>query len=580
MSGTENVAAETAAIAVTCPKCGTQSKDPEWCSNCGAQLNPPQAEVAWLEVGSAFAFTDPNAAKRLARVVDLTEVYSTRRVGIAQVCPGGKEAHFFSTQELTQHGFESPEESDSEEESSSSAETCEFPTMAGESVLFEETLNEPSLQPTHLPGDVRNLVYTPFAREQRGPDRGLEIFDSPQGYPLQEYLEGLERLLTLEEAAGVTLLLMDAVERVHNEGLLHFQICPWTIRVITPEDNHAAAIEEASTPAVDELRLVFEGIRGFYKADEEIRSHPVIMGFSPPEFFGRSQGPLDHHADIFAIGMLFYYLLAGGPPPSGSLTRNTPCLPLRAFRFAMPPGLQPFIDSCTHPEPSERFETIAETRKGLLAALDIAHRRDTNRRPERQQHLSFYAAVDRHIGIGKGRRSPINQDSVFMGHDPDLDLLLVGVGDGVSTASFGSGDIASNLLIEACCDAWSHRHDLKHQLVAFARAEAEADDPIALEAPLPDGIDLPSLSEGQEHTLDPEATLDGEEIKASNGEATHATQEEETDSAESTSSAETPAEGGSTEAKDPEDVDVVVDVEVAQVEGTPAERELRRGRIG
>ncbi|MBH24001.1 MAG: hypothetical protein CMH57_06040 [Myxococcales bacterium] len=568
MSSTENATAKSETV--TCPNCGAESSDLEWCDACGSQLNPPSASIAWLEVGSVFAFTgESDEKKRLARVVDLTEVYSTRRVGIAQVCPEGMEGRFFSREELSRHGFKAPDEEAELAESSSDAETCEFPTMSGESVLFEETLNEPSLQPTHLPEEVLDLVYTPFARMKRGPERSLEVFESPEGHPLQEYLEGLERLLTLEEAAGVALLLMDAVERVHASGLLHFQICPWTIRVITPEESEEP-IEEASTPSVDELRLVFEGIRGFYKAEEEIRSHPVIMGFSPPEFFGRSQGPLDHHADIFAIGMLFYYLLAGGPPPSGSLTRNTPCLPLRAFRFAMPPGLQPFIDGCTHPEPSERFETVAETRKGLLAALDVAHRRDANRRSEAQQRLSFYCAVDRHIGIGKGRRSPINQDSVFMGHDPDLNLALIAVGDGVSTASFGSGDIASNLLIEACSDSWSKRHDLKQQLVAYARAEAEADDPIALEATLPDGIDVASLSE-EERALDPEATLDSNELLAipdADVEAP-AAGEETLDSEDS----ELPEQkAGDAEGDEPNPT--------LDESHTPPERELLRGRIG
>lgn len=436
---------------VTCPACGAESYDHEWCDVCGAELAAADAsDLPWIDLGAAFAL-ELDGARRLLRVVEVVESYATRRVTLGRLCPAGQEAEHFTQAERAQAGL------------TLHADPASFdPRAVPEAwplLLIEESLKEQNLEPDALKESVRHLVHLPIASMDRDAHRTVEILHAPPGAPLQDYLESLGRLLTIEEAAGVTLLLMDAVEAVHDAGLYHFQICPWTVRIA-----HADELEE-SRRGEEPLSLTFEGIRGFYDAGADLDSHPVIMGFSPPEFFGRTRGRIDRRVDIFGIGMLFYYLLAGCPPPTGSLTRYVPYVPVRAYRFEIPPGLQRFIDGCCAPTPEQRYPAVSVARTALLECLDAAHRRDPAREDAaRELHnerpVSLYTAVDRHIGIGKGRRNPINQDSVFLGHDAGRALALVAVADGVSTSSYGSGDIASAYLVEAAAKLWERRHTL------------------------------------------------------------------------------------------------------------------------
>ncbi len=435
---------------VACPHCGAMSRDHDWCDVCGGELGVAEgSDQPWLEVGHALSF-ELDGAARMARVIDLLDVYATRRILFARLCPMGEEARFFTDRERAGSQVDEGEARDEE------PDTGEFPkhSDAWMLLMIEESSESHALEPDVLRDEIRDLVHLPLAVKGRGKRRYAEIYEAPSGLPLQDHLESLGRLLTLKEAAQLTNLLMDAVERLHDAGLYHFQICPWTLHLSRKGGPESL---DAQTP-FEEMALAFEGIRGFYDAKAPVESHPVILGFSPPEFFGRAPGPLDHRADIFGVGMLFYYLLSGASPPTGALTQHVPCLSLRAFRYELAPGVQRFVDGATARDPNERFKDIKEARAALARGVELVEARTLTREDlDKPGEVSLFCAVDTHIGIGKGRRTPINQDSVFLGQDVDRGLSLIAVGDGVSTASFGSGDVASKLLIEACSKAWIKR---------------------------------------------------------------------------------------------------------------------------
>ena len=56
--------------------------------------------------------------------------------------------------------------------------------------------------------------------------------------------------------------------------------------------------------------------------------------------------------------------------------------------------------------------------------------------------------------MGKRLRCPVNQDAVFLKKSDDSQRILLVVGDGVSTSTYGSGDIASGLLVETAQRIW------------------------------------------------------------------------------------------------------------------------------
>lgn len=204
-------------------------------------------------------------------------------------------------------------------------------------------------------------------------------------------------------------------------------------------------------PSASGLELLFDGIDGFVELDADLESILFTRGFSAPELI--AQGPIEYYqaCDIFSLGMVLYFLIAGQVPPVSVYTRQTPAIPARNLRPDFPPGLQAVVSRATRPNPSNRYPTVEAMLKAFENACNIMVARA---RGSRSQPPRVSAAVDTHVGISKGRRNPVNQDAVFVGVSDDQRLSLMLVADGVSTASYGSGDLASSALVAEAAVAW------------------------------------------------------------------------------------------------------------------------------
>ncbi len=203
-----------------------------------------------------------------------------------------------------------------------------------------------------------------------------------------------------------------------------------------------------------DLTSVFEGLDRVYPLGENPEEVPVIMGFSPPELLGRVRADISEACDVFGLGMLLYYLIAGRMPPASVYTRYAPALPVRNFRPGFPPGLQPVISRATRPNPDERYPSVQAMVDAFFKACSCMEKRASHVGKEPAETPRFRLAVDTHVGIAKGRRNPTNQDSVFGHSSDDGRFALVVIADGVSTASYGTGDLASHSLTERASEAW------------------------------------------------------------------------------------------------------------------------------
>lgn len=209
----------------------------------------------------------------------------------------------------------------------------------------------------------------------------------------------------------------------------------------------------AKSQDTSRLAALFDDVGEFYPRGMQHDVHAVVVGFSAPEMMGRSYAMVDESADIFSLGMLLYYMVSGDVPPASVYTRHTPALPARNFRPGFPPGLQAVISRATRPHPQDRFPTLREFRRSFNEACEVM---------EQRSNLNPYAAPamriasDTHIGIAKKRRNPTNQDHVFSAMADDGLFGLIVVADGVSTASYGSGDLASGALTREAARAWDN----------------------------------------------------------------------------------------------------------------------------
>jgi protein phosphatase len=191
---------------------------------------------------------------------------------------------------------------------------------------------------------------------------------------------------------------------------------------------------------------------GLFAISSDADEIPVVMGFSPPEMFGRTRAEITEACDIFSLGMLLYYITAGVLPPTSVYTRHIPALPMRNFRPDFPLGIQSVISRATRPDPTERHSDVLS----MNAAFDRAVSLVTERLQaiDSPRITKVRVAADRHIGIAKKRRNPVNQDSVFAKTSEDGVFSLIVVADGVSTASYGSGDLASQAISAEAELAW------------------------------------------------------------------------------------------------------------------------------
>lgn len=190
------------------------------------------------------------------------------------------------------------------------------------------------------------------------------------GGSLEAILERGERLdpeLARRQMIHVARGLRDA----HAAGLVHRDIKPGNL-LLGRDGAVKIADFGLAKPRDPNLGLTREGA---------VLGTPLYM--APEQAMGE---PLDHRADMYALGATFYHLLVGSPPfdapnavamISRHLTSPPPRVRERAS--AVPPRLATIVERLMAKDRANRYATYDD----LLAALDAAA-------PERIEHAGFW----------------------------------------------------------------------------------------------------------------------------------------------------------------------------------------------
>ncbi|NKY57282.1 serine/threonine-protein kinase [Nocardia flavorosea] len=158
------------------------------------------------------------------------------------------------------------------------------------------------------------------------------------------------------------------LDHAHRNGMLHRDVKPANILVTADPDREFG--ERALLTDFGIARLAREGT-------DLTRTGDVIatVSYAAPEQF--SAGPVDHRADVYALGCALFVLLTGEKPfPVGSTAAivnahlNTP--PPAASRRA--PGLSPAIDAVLYralaKNPADRYDSCRAFSREALRALE------------------------------------------------------------------------------------------------------------------------------------------------------------------------------------------------------------------
>jgi serine/threonine-protein kinase len=284
----------------------------------------------------------------------------------------------------------------------------------------------------------------PILAAGSGDDLLWYIMPYVRGESLRHRLKESGRL-PVRDAMRILIEVADALAYAHRQGIVHRDIKPENILL---EEGHAVLADFGVARAIVAARAA-SGMEGAnLTATGMSVGTPTYM--SPEQAAGESN--VDARADIYALGLVGYEMLAGQHPFRGSgsvqgmivahLTEPAP--PVVNLRADTPPAVNSAIARALAKLPDERFRTAEEFRDALDAAPTIA-------RGSRAPLFALGAAVVAAlvvVGIIVARRQrvlPLDQNLVAVAPfdvvDNDLKLWHEGMVDVLSRNLDGAGPL-------------------------------------------------------------------------------------------------------------------------------------------
>lgn len=172
--------------------------------------------------------------------------------------------------------------------------------------------------------------------------------------PSEEWLAALNRPARIERLLHATRQVCEALAYVHAQGLVHRDLKPSNIMV---DDGRRVRLMDFGLvkPVREERPGTRAAIVGTYRymAPEQARG-----------------GPLDGRADLYALGVILWELLAGRPPfPAPALRMrhlgSTAAPPLREANPGADPRLVAIAERLLQRDPGRRFQRAEEVRDAL-----------------------------------------------------------------------------------------------------------------------------------------------------------------------------------------------------------------------
>ena len=158
----------------------------------------------------------------------------------------------------------------------------------------------------------------------------------------------------------------EGLDYAHSRGVVHRDIKPANILIA---QDGKVKITDFGIARLDTSNLTMEG---------QLLGTPNYM--APEQIQGKE---VDHRADIFSLGVVFYEMLTRKKPFQGeNLTAVThkivyePFTPVEEFIKDLPPGLTAVMTRCLEKDPNRRYpraaEIAAELRRGGARLADVA----------------------------------------------------------------------------------------------------------------------------------------------------------------------------------------------------------------
>ena len=218
-------------------------------------------------------------------------------------------------------------------------------------------LSHPHIVPLHFIGQKDDLVYL--------------VMEAIGGGSLADRLHR-EQQLPIDDAARIFGEVASALAHAHKRGVVHRDIKPQNVLLDS----------ESGRALVTDFGIARTAEGGSLTATGMVVGTPAYL--SPEQVTGE---PSDHRADIYALGVMMYEMLAGQPPftgatPTAVLMKRLagPPEPLRKLRKDVPPALEELVDACLATDPKDRLQNAADITRALTGASPVSGGHTTSTR--------------------------------------------------------------------------------------------------------------------------------------------------------------------------------------------------------
>ncbi|MBX3126409.1 MAG: serine/threonine protein kinase [Polyangiaceae bacterium] len=232
--------------------------------------------------------------------------------------------------------------------------------------------------------------------------RVLDVGKTASGIPfmVMEYLQG-EDLGTvmnrgpagLRDAADWVIEACDALGEAHAHGIIHRDVKPENLFLV---EQHGRASVKLLDFGVSKFGLTGDAAPEELGVTSQMIGTPLYM--SPEQV--RASKQVDHRADIWALGAVFYELLTGRPPFVAESLPEVCAMILEddppsasSLRPELPPEVDRVIARCLSKSAAQRYQSVTEL---AIDVLQFAH-------PRQHATLEHLTRVQRIAGLSSVR---------------------------------------------------------------------------------------------------------------------------------------------------------------------------------
>ncbi len=180
------------------------------------------------------------------------------------------------------------------------------------------------------------------------------VMEYVEGISFKSYIHDQGGKIPWEEAVRILLPVMEALDVVHKEGIIHRDVTPDNI--FLTRDGGVRLLDFGSAR---------------YSLGDKSRSLDVVLkaGYAPKEQYTRRgrQGP---YTDVYSLAACFYSAITGYLPPESLDRADEDDLVLPSTRgIPIPQEVEDVILHGLEVQPSDRYQTMGEFRDALLAGM-------------------------------------------------------------------------------------------------------------------------------------------------------------------------------------------------------------------